>query len=118
MAIFKDCINAGLTAMESVAGETVMYRVGPAAAVEITGAIAERTNQDERNATQSAMRTTHRMQWWRIRASKLASPPQHNATITRSDGTVYQIKNPDGPVWEWAEGQNTHYRICTIEIKP
>lgn len=118
MSIFSDCVGVGLGAIEGCAGEVVQYHAPGAEPIEVTDAVADSTSGSEQVVAQNAVRGTSRVQWWVIRASKLAGDPLQGTLITRANGRRYQVQNPNrGPVWEWAEGQNSHYRICSVEVK-
>jgi hypothetical protein len=118
MSIFSDCVGVGLAAIEDCARETVTYYAPNAEPIEIEDAIADRVNRNDQTVAQTSVKSTTRVQWWRIKASRLGGVPVIGATITRAGGKRYQLQNPNnGPVWQWAEGQNTHYLICSIEIK-
>jgi hypothetical protein len=118
VSIFSDCIGVGLGAIEGCAGEVVQYHSPGRAPIEVTDAVADSVNGSEQVVAQTAVRSTSRMQWWVIRASKLEVEPLQGTLITRADGRRYQVQNPNrGPIWEWAEGQGTHYRICSVEVQ-
>ena len=103
-------------------GETVTYTSG-SAAVELTAVLS--MPQSGQVDTQESITMESRSWNWLIDADWPANAPaaftglepSQGDTITRADGTVYQVQPSSnaGPCWRYSDGQHTFRRIFCEE---
>lgn len=113
-SVFDNAITAGLAARRSVAGVTVSYDDGTAAAIDVT---AVRGQPDVSIGDALLAQVSQETVDWMIPVASLASlsmPPRGGHTITHN-GVTYTVSRWEGqPAWSYVDTGETEYRIHTI----
>lgn len=110
------------TALKSRYGETVTYSSG-SASVQLTAVLSQ--PKADQVATEESIVLESRPWTWLIDpiwpssapAAFATLEPSQGDTITRADGTIYQVQpsSTNGPCWRFSDGQNSFRRVYVQE---
>ncbi len=114
MGRFQTGLDRVATRMDEINGETVTYR---RAGVDYPVTAATQKLDAEQMSPGLGV-TRVELQQWGIDADALGLTPTAGDTITRADGSVYQVISPDGtiPVYRLTTSSENRYLIFSQKI--